>query len=898
MSPPPTERLGRRDVALCLLLGIVCLVVYNANLRAISAVDTYAARYLPLSIWHNHSLALDPIVSSVAQGRIVDWSNGQPDAAFWIRKGREGHLVSLYPVVVPVVIAPLYLPAVAYLDAHGWEPLLTDSVARVMEKLCASLIAAATVALLYLLLRRRTDRGTAGLLAAVYAFGTTTWVISSQALWMHGIASLLIVAALLLVTGRATAIRIAAAGFCCALIVSTRQPDAVLAGAVALYAIGWARHRIWLFICAGAVPLVPLLAYNVTLVGNLFGAYATIRHTGLANFFNDNPVEGLAGLLVSPTRGLFVFSPFLIFIPLFAGSILRERNWRPLTVLLSLAAIAQIVGYAFGDWRQGASWGPRWLTDILPLLMWMLPPALEKMSWRARCLFAVACVVAVAIQVIGAFWYIGISDAAIFAPTDRANRMQAAWLISNAPFIADFQYPAASADLFVNLQGNIDVVGPATGEDDGKIEVAGWALTNHQTPTDLTLRVDGVMIGKTSEFFDRPDVVNTLGEKSPSGWRIVLPAGAVGPGDHVAAVQVKASLGGDPRLLLERKFTIVVKDQKQALAEAMLSAAKAIAAKQQAPGYWLTTFTGVTRYESPQPEMNTYTNAAMIDIAGPIAASAGISAEIERARAFLTRQIESGGLVRYHGVPDAPTIGTLGCAITPDSDDTALVWRVAPSTDRTRLAAARATLDNFRTTDGLYRTWLASPDAYRCIDPGKDPNPADIGIQMHIFMLLATLDPAAAHRLCVALESRLDDDAVWVYYKNAPPMILLRLADLDKAGCQLRPPISRLQTHVEGQQQWVDLIDVLLKLESKTPSQVPLSTVTEQLRAMAADDFSQVAKNPPLVYHNDLSATVRRYYWSEELGYALWLRLYFAYEHALSMQPCPSDVSETCSQPK
>jgi hypothetical protein len=33
---------------------------------------------------------------------------------------------------------------------------------------------------------------------------------------------------------------------------------------------------------------------------------------------------------------------------------------------------------------------------------------------------------------------------------------------------------------------------------------------------------------------------------------------------------------------------------------------------------------------------------------------------------------------------------------------------------------------------------------------------------------------------------------------------------------------------------------------------------------------------PPLLYHNDLSASVKRFYWSEDVGYALWLRLYEA----------------------
>ena len=37
-----------------------------------------------------------------------------------------------------------------------------------------------------------------------------------------------------------------------------------------------------------------------------------------------------------------------------------------------------------------------------------------------------------------------------------------------------------------------------------------------------------------------------------------------------------------------------------------------------------------------------------------------------------------------------------------------------------------------------------------------------------------------------------------------------------------------------------------------------------------------VRRNPPLLYHNDLTAKVPRYYWSQDVGYALWLRLAYA----------------------
>ena len=52
-----------------LLIGIACFFVYSANLRAISAGDTYPARYQPFGILRYGSLSLDPILPLVRQGR-------------------------------------------------------------------------------------------------------------------------------------------------------------------------------------------------------------------------------------------------------------------------------------------------------------------------------------------------------------------------------------------------------------------------------------------------------------------------------------------------------------------------------------------------------------------------------------------------------------------------------------------------------------------------------------------------------------------------------------------------------------------------------------------------------------------------------------------------------------
>ena len=687
----------RRDIAICVLLGLMSFLIYNMNLRAISAVDTYAARYLPFSIWRNHTVVLDPIAKTVAQGRKIAAPEGDADAAWWIREGREGHLISFYPIVVPVIIAPLYLPAVDYLEARGWDPLLLDHVARIMEKLVASLLATASVMLLYILMRRRSDAKTAALLALAYAFGTTTWVISSQALWMHGLAQLLIVATLWLLTGRCTPLWAMTAGLLCALIPCVRQPDVILAAGLGLYGLWWARRMIPLFLAAAAVPVCLVVAYNVKYVGNVIGAYALVSKTGLSHFLTDNALAGAAGLLFSPTHGLFVFSPFLLFVPFCLPSVFRDRNARGLTALVGCAAVLQLMLYGFGDWRQGVSWGPRWLTDMLPILFWMLPPVLSRLSVAGRVAFGFACCVAIAIQAVGAFWYTGVSDATVLA-ADGPDKMRAAWDIRNAPFIAELRHPPAPADLLDDLRGNIDLVAvPEEAGDPAKrqVDVHGWALTSSHTPADVALRVDGRPMAGTSSFFERPDVVRTLGEKNPSGWKITFPLDLLSPGEHVMVALVRAQEGGEPRLLKEQTFTVAAEnredDRDRELARAARQAVKMLTERQQAPGYWLTTFTNAAQFEQPHHEMNTFLNAVMIDVIGPVAQVAGLEEALSRARSFLTSQIEAGGLVRYHGRPDASTIGSLGCAITPDADDTALVWRVAPSERKELLAMALAT---------------------------------------------------------------------------------------------------------------------------------------------------------------------------------------------------------------
>lgn len=902
MSPPPggpSTPVATRDAEVrdrrlraSFLIGLCCLLIYNANLRSISAGDTYPARYLPFAIVRHQTLFLDPIAKVAAQGR------GR--GAFWLVPLPDGHLMSLYPVIVPLLVAPLYVPAVEFLHLRGWTDARLDHVARVMEKLSASFLAALSSSLLYLLLRRRTKASIALLLTLAYAFGTTTWVISSQALWQHGLAQLLVIGVLLLLTGPYSAPRALWAGVLLGLIAGNRPPDVILAAALGAYGLFWAGRRQSVRLFAGAaLPVVLVLFYNLGTAGNAAGGYGLL---GKADFLGHDLLPGVAGLLVSPTRGLLVFSPFLLFLTLAWRYLPRDRGERILTLLMSIAVVMQIVLYAKADWRSGMSWGPRYMTDLLPFLIWMLVPVVSALRRVGRALFVTAAGIAVVIEAIGAFSYTGSIDSVIFAGDKGWKKpdMRPAWDWRNAPFLRSLTFGLAPAELTTGMRGTFDAVeagGRLVTEVTAGEEafVTGWALAGDGSPWQVAVMVDGGPPLATRAFVDRPDVRDALRVNSSAGWRMPLDTTRLAPGRHQLTAIAWTSAREEPRYLDARELIVRRASDTDALpsgvgnsagspgvpadlSENFEKAAARIREHQQAPGYWLTTYTSGTRFHEPRPEMNTFLTALLVDLLNPVATS-GVEESLQRARRHLTSQIESGGLVRYHGLPDGPGIGTLGCAITPDTDNTALVWKLAPAADRARLTAALATIDRYRTREGLYRTWLAPREAFQCLDPGSDPNPADIAIQMHLLLLLAEVRPPAGEALCAALRPVAGEDRVWIYYRKSPLIPILRLTDLRRAGCALELPESRIRTDIPDQQIWVSVVHLLENGANPKGSIPDAALIRAVLRELARDDFALIRMNPPLLYHNDLSATVSRYYWSEDFGYALWLRLYDQYEH-------------------
>jgi hypothetical protein len=165
--------------------------------------------------------------------------------------------------------------------------------------------------------------------------------------------------------------------------------------------------RLGVFI-AGALPFVGLLLWHNTL---RFGDPFQFGYAGEG--FTTLPWEGVAGLLFSPGKSVFLYAP-----PLVLSLLLWPRFRRVYPALGDFLALAWGVALVFyGSWWawHGAwSWGPRFLVPLLPLSCLPLVKLPETRAWR---LLAVVLIGAgITVQVVGVLTDVTPHYATLFDP--------------------------------------------------------------------------------------------------------------------------------------------------------------------------------------------------------------------------------------------------------------------------------------------------------------------------------------------------------------------------------------------------------------------------------------------------------------------------------------------------
>jgi hypothetical protein len=303
-------------------------------------------------------------------------------------------VVSLYPIVPGIVNVPVHLIAallgVDTVAARGQLALVT-----------AGLVTALAVAWLFLLLGElQFEASTRWLGAVTFALGTVAWSVTGRGLWQHGPSLLFLIGALWCMA-RKTPAALMWAGVLLGLAIFNRPANAILVLPLAWHVIRGHPETRWPFLFAGAVPVGLMVLYSSALFGS-----ALAMGQGQRMSVGSNPLEGLVGVLFSPARGLFVFSPILLLGLLGLPLALRRRSGIDLLFPL-IAGSAGVIALhaAWAVWWGGHSFGYRLLSEVLPCLMILLALAWEHSvrgrGWRVA-LASVLLVASVGVHALGA----------------------------------------------------------------------------------------------------------------------------------------------------------------------------------------------------------------------------------------------------------------------------------------------------------------------------------------------------------------------------------------------------------------------------------------------------------------------------------------------------------------
>jgi hypothetical protein len=175
-----------------------------------------------------------------------------------------------------------------------------------------------------------------------------------------------------------------------------------------------ARRRQLLTVGVGLAVLVGLVVLGMTLlldytpVSAMSGRYKFDNRLAdlVRGMTSVNLAPALAGLLISPGKSVFVYSPVTA-LALGAPFVLPRRRWREVWLSLGLLLVSAIVYAAIRGpvWHGGSSWGPRYLVPLTPMLMLGALPLIERMArashWWPRAGLAGLALVGVLAQVGG-----------------------------------------------------------------------------------------------------------------------------------------------------------------------------------------------------------------------------------------------------------------------------------------------------------------------------------------------------------------------------------------------------------------------------------------------------------------------------------------------------------------
>lgn len=372
-----------RNTPLIFLIVIVFLSVIFANNRNTSS-DPRATLLVSESIIQNGTIKLDHYESEIL------------DRYGYAVHEKNDHYYYYFPIGTSIAS----IPFVAIANGIGLDMISSESAVQIF---IASITSIITLLFLYKLAILFLNTNTALVVSSVFWFGTSLSSTAGTALWSHNFATLF---ALLAIYFSVKAVKLNAlqpwhliasllfAAYLC------RPTMALLSPFVLLFLFTYSRGsaiKTGLFL---ASLLGAFILFSTYEFGQVLPDYYLPKRLAGGHF-----LEALYGNLLSPSRGILIYSPFVVFAWLCFKYSPKSWELKNSWLLIGLAwPVLHLVFISrFPHWWAGWSYGARFMTDVLPglflLTLYTWPTNLKpKMAKVLSGALIVSCVFSVIVN--------------------------------------------------------------------------------------------------------------------------------------------------------------------------------------------------------------------------------------------------------------------------------------------------------------------------------------------------------------------------------------------------------------------------------------------------------------------------------------------------------------------
>jgi len=292
-----------------------------------------------------------------------------PQANLYQLEWQDDHLYYFMPVGSCV----LSVPFVALGKAFGTSVVNVEQAYRArreiqLQSLLAALLMASLTAVILYTSQLLLPLGWSLLVALGSAFGTQVWSTASRAVWAETWGMLLLGIVIFILLAHSVGKRKLNPVLLATLLAwmyLVRPTNSISIAAITIYILisNVFNLQFWLqYMMTGGFWLAGFLAYSYYHFSTLLPRYYEANRLSSKTFW-----QAMLGNLVSPSRGLLIFVPVLLFV-----GYLLIRHWAQIPfrqlALLSLVVIAghMIVISAFVPWHGGGCFGPRYSAGLVP----------------------------------------------------------------------------------------------------------------------------------------------------------------------------------------------------------------------------------------------------------------------------------------------------------------------------------------------------------------------------------------------------------------------------------------------------------------------------------------------------------------------------------------------------